>query len=382
METTLTTPFPVLATASWAAAIVMLVRSRLRATARARSTMDGPQLVLTVAVLMLPDGRGDWGTAMSAELAQLRSPSSRWWFALGCARVALLPPDSRRLPAIAAAAAGVAATAVVGVALGRVLPAVQPFAVTFAALIGVFAIVAVGRGRRPDPTRPGPATTAVMLAGVAGCVAIFGYVAVRYPLAVRDPTHGFSVLFAVVLTLYVWLALRPPRILTTSRVGRRIGVATAVVVFGLGYALTAVSSYDGQLFYLLAGLFIGIPGCAAAAAAVGGQRRDGIEAAVWMGLISGTLIFAVHTLVPILGLQLDTAILDEGYPPGVRPDIGVWLTATLGREIGGGIFALLLLPGWALFAGLTAGALGAAAREGFDEPLHRRTAGPSDAGPH
>ena len=64
METTLTTPFPVLATASWAAAIVMLVRSRLRATARARSTMDGPQLVLTVAVLMLPDGRGDWGLSL------------------------------------------------------------------------------------------------------------------------------------------------------------------------------------------------------------------------------------------------------------------------------------------------------------------------------
>jgi hypothetical protein len=101
-----------------------------------------------------------------------------------------------------------------------------------------------------------------------------------------------------------------------------------------------------------------------------------------MGLVSGTLIFAVHTVVPILGFQLDAAILDEGYPPGVRPDIGVWLTALLGREIGGGIFALLLLPGWALFAGLLTGALGAAAREGFDEPLHPRTAGANAADPH
>jgi len=382
METTLTTPFPVIAMASWAAAILMLIRSWLRDTAPVRSTVDGPQLLLAVAVAMLPDGRREWGAGMSAELAQLNSPSSRWWFALGCARVALLPPNSRRLPVIAVAATGVTTTAVVAVAVGRALPAVQTFAVTFATLIGVFATVAVGRGRRPGSTRPGPITTTVMLAGIAGCIAIFAYVAVRYPPAVSDPTHGFSVLFAVVLTLYVWLALRPPRILTASRVGRRIGVATAVVIFGLGYALMAVNSYDGQLFHLLAGLFIGIPGCAAAAAAIGGRRRDGVVAAVWMGLISGTLIFAVHTVVPILGFQLDAAILDEGYPPGVRPDIGAWLTALLGREIGGGIFALLLLPGWALFAGLLTGALGAAAREGFDEPPHPRAAGPNAADPH
>jgi hypothetical protein len=371
METTLTTPFPVLATASWAAAIVMLVRSWLSATTQTRSTMDGPQLLLTATAPMLPDNRGDWGAAMSAELAQLRSPSARWSFALGCTRVALLPPNSRRPWAIAVAAAAVTATAVVGVAVGRVLPAVQVFAVTFTALVGVLATVAVNRGRRPTPARPGAATTAAMLAGVAGCIVIFAYVAVRYPLAVYDPTRGFSVLFAAVLTLYVWLALRPPRFLTTSRLGRRTGVGTAVVIFGLGYSLVAVNSYDGQLMYLLAGLFIGIPGCAVAAGAIGGRRRDGVEAAVWMGLVSGMLIFAVHTLVPILGFQLDAAILDEGYPPGVRPDISVWLSATLGREIGGGIFALLLLPGWALFVGLVAGACGSAAREGFDEPLPR-----------
>jgi hypothetical protein len=173
------------------------------------------------------------------------------------------------------------------------------------------------------------------------------------------------------LTAYVWLALRPPRVLTASRVGRRIGVGTGVVMFGLGYALMAANSYDGQIFYLIAGLFIGIPGCAVAAGAVGGRQRDGVEAAVWMGLVSGTLIFAVHTVVPMLGFQTDAALLDEGYSPGVRPDIGVWLPTMLGREIGGDIFALLLLPGWALFVGLVAGAVGSAVREGFDEPLHR-----------
>jgi len=172
-----------------------------------------------------------------------------------------------------------------------------------------------------------------MLAGVAGCVGIFAYVSERYPAAAHDPSHLFSVLFAVVLAGYIWLALTPPQALTASRSARRIGAGTALVVFGLGYPLVAVYSYDGQLFYLLAGLFL--------------------------------LIFAVHMVVPILGFQLDAALLDEGYPPGVRPDLGGWLPATLGRELGGGIFSLVLLPGWALLCGLIGGNAGAGARREF-----------------
>jgi hypothetical protein len=99
------------------------------------------------------------------------------------------------------------------------------------------------------------------------------------------------------------------------------------------------------------------------------RKRDGVEAAVWLALVGGTLIFAVHTVIPLLGFQLDAALLDDGYPPRARPDLGVWLPMMLGREIGGGIFALLLLPGWAQFAGFVAGAVGSAAREGFDEPV-------------
>jgi hypothetical protein len=45
--------------------------------------------------------------------------------------------------------------------------------------------------------------------------------------------------------------------------------------------------------------------------------------------------------------------------------------ASWAAAIGGDIFALLLRPGWALFVGLVAGAVGSAVREGFDEPLHR-----------
>jgi hypothetical protein len=362
MEAILTTPFPMLARASWTLAVMILLRAWWRRTAAVRSTMDGPQMLLAGALSLLPDRRRDWGTAMSAELTHLRTSSSRWRFALGCARVALFPPRSSRLSVVLVGAAAVTTAVSAGLAVGRVLPALQVFAATFAALVGALATLAVGRSRRPNPSVPGLTVTAAILAGVGGCIAIFAYVAVRYPVAARDPSHAFSVMFAVVLTAYVWLALTPPRALTTSRSARRIGCGVGLVVFGLGYPLVAVNSYDGQLFYLLAGLFVLIPGCAAAAAAIGGTRRHGVQAAVWMGLVSGLLIFVVHMVVPILGFQIEAALVDDGYPPGIGPDLGIWLPRMLGRELGGGIFSLLLLPGWALFFGLVGGAAGAAVR--------------------
>ena len=54
--------------------------------------MDVTRLLLAAAVRRMPEERREWGAAMLAELAQLQNPSTRWWFALGCARVALFPP--------------------------------------------------------------------------------------------------------------------------------------------------------------------------------------------------------------------------------------------------------------------------------------------------
>ena len=56
------------------------------------SLIDIPRLLLTMAVRWMPTERCEWGAAMLAELAQLQNPFTRWWFALGCARVALFPP--------------------------------------------------------------------------------------------------------------------------------------------------------------------------------------------------------------------------------------------------------------------------------------------------
>jgi hypothetical protein len=57
-----------------------------------RATLGTPGLLLDAAVRGMPEERREWGAAMLAELAQLRHPFTRWRFALGCARVALLAP--------------------------------------------------------------------------------------------------------------------------------------------------------------------------------------------------------------------------------------------------------------------------------------------------
>ncbi|MGH9850572.1 MAG: hypothetical protein ACREBD_12095 [Blastocatellia bacterium] len=56
------------------------------------SLAEIPERLLTSAVRRMPAERSEWGAAMLAELAQLQHPSTRWRFALGCARVALFPP--------------------------------------------------------------------------------------------------------------------------------------------------------------------------------------------------------------------------------------------------------------------------------------------------
>jgi len=89
MEATLTTPFPVLAMVAWVAALTIVARDWARRSAAARSAMDGPQMLLAAAAHLLPEQRADWGRAMSAELAQLGS--SRWRFALGCAKGGSVP---------------------------------------------------------------------------------------------------------------------------------------------------------------------------------------------------------------------------------------------------------------------------------------------------
>jgi hypothetical protein len=227
MHVTLTTPFPVMAITFSVLAFTLLLGSWWVRTADQRSSTDGPGLLLAIAVRLLPGERHDWGEAMKAELSQLENPASRWWFALGCAQAALFPPRSSWRPVAMVGILGTAAAVAGGLTMGRVLPAMQVFTITFAGLVGALATLTVARSHRPSLAAPGIAATSALLVGVAGCIAIYAYIAVKYPPAVHDPSHIFSVVFAVLLTGYLWLALTPPRALTTCRFASRLGAGSS-----------------------------------------------------------------------------------------------------------------------------------------------------------
>jgi hypothetical protein len=369
MYVTLTTPFPVMAITLSVCAFALLAYRVWVRTGDSRSTMDGPGLLLTAAVHLLPDERHDWGTAMIGELTQVQSPSARWWFALGCAWAALFPPRRRGLPITLIGLLSVVAAIATGLAMHWVLPAMQVFAVTFVALVGVLATLTVARSHKPGLTTPGIVTSATLLAGVAGCIAIFAYIAAKYPAAVYDPSHVFSVLFAVLLTGYVWLALTPPRSLTTSRFGIRLGTGAALaygLVLGLGilaieFLYTADEGDPALILLLMAVPMALILVCSIIAAGSVQSLRAGIETSVWAGLIIGLLIFNIWLLAPLLGLQIE-AIIADNFGRGFEPDFDIWFPRWLGGELGAMITVLALVPGWLLFFGLIGGAIGSTKR--------------------
>src|SRR5262249_56203219 len=111
-------------------------------------------------------------------LAQVRGRSPRWWFAAGCARAAIFPPRSRRTPVAVALAALAVVTA--GMAVDYALPAMRIFAVTFVALVGALATLAVARSRRVRQAAPGPTITTAGVTGVAACIAPPAYVLLKH----------------------------------------------------------------------------------------------------------------------------------------------------------------------------------------------------------
>lgn len=63
---------------------------------RSPQRRDAAERMLAAAVHNMPADRTEWGRAMLAELEQIEGSWARFWFALGCARVAAFPPGSGR----------------------------------------------------------------------------------------------------------------------------------------------------------------------------------------------------------------------------------------------------------------------------------------------
>lgn len=314
------------------------------------STLDPPARLLATAVATLPADRADWGAAMTAELAQVRDPKARWWFAAGCARTAMFPPRGNRLPVLAVATLATAAVIAAGLAVGHAVPGMGVFAVTFVALVGAMVTMGVARSRRLHRPASGPAVAAAGVAGVAACIAATGYMLRTDPSAAQalGPTH--AIMLAVVLAGCLWLALAPPRGLAASRLARRVGLGAALA---LGAGLLASARMDDDqtgvmgyvIFAPVAIFFLG----SAIAATVRRSLRVGVQAAVWTAVQAGLLLFAVWLVEAVRWYRIDGSLLLDGD----GGSIGVNLSDAV-------FWVLVFIPVWALPFGVLGAALGSA----------------------
>jgi len=324
--------------------------------------VDGPAWVLRAAARGLQGDREPWGQAMLAELASIEDPRRRWRFALGAARVALMPPS--RLGFYPAALAAIVVGAV-WVGAGAFIPRLQVFAVLLAVLLCGYATWLVGGGRVPRsvPRSPRIAIMGVMLIGVATCVGLAGIAASSYPRAVDDPTHLFAVVFALVLATYVGLAVTPPRAAMSQPVGMWAGAIAGLAAV----CLWVVPMVAGRSYSWLSGatawltVVVAVTVGAGFAAVVGRSPQAGVQAGLWTGLVGAPLVF-------ILGLTASLSTAPTATPDALTmyafrqsglPDLPTYLVSD---DLGGLILMLVWLPAWTTAFGTAAGAAATAVR--------------------
>jgi hypothetical protein len=332
----------------WVAAVLLSWRAWTRKAARLSTltTMDGPARLLAAATAALPDHRRDWGAAMSAELTHVQGRSARWWFAAGSARTALFPPRGSRIPVFASGALTAAAAVTTALAVGHALPAMRLFAVTFVVLVGTAGTMAVARWHHNRKAVPSPTIAATGTAGAAACIAGTAYLLAEHPTAGEQLSPPAAVILAVVLAGGLWLALTPPRALTSSRLAPALGV-TAALTLGIGFLVIARSSIhtdSGPMIWLLlapAGIFFL---ASTVAAAVGRSFRTGVQTAVWTALIGTLLIFAIWIPESIYRYGIDAGLLLDGDD------------APIGENLADAIFFLIAIP----VLGFPFGVIGAA----------------------
>jgi hypothetical protein len=308
--------------------------------------MDAPARLLATAVAALPAGRRDWGVAMTAELAQVPDRAARWRFAAGCARTAVFPPRSHRVPVLAVATLTAAAVVVTELAVGHALPAMRAFAVTFVVLAGAMATVAVARSRQVHRPAQGPIIPVAGLAGVAACIAVTGYNLGTDTSATLGSRHAITL--AVVLAGCLWLTLAPPRALTTSKLACRVGLGVALAL-GAGLFLAArLNDGRGIMDYLLSAPVAAFFIASAVVAVASRSLSAGVQTTVWATVISSLLTFAVYVVESLRWYHIHQTFLLDGD----NNDIGQNLHDAV-------IWVLVAVPVWTLPFGVIGAALGA-----------------------
>ena len=293
------------------------------------SAVDSPGRLLAAAVTTLPDHRRDWGTAMTAELAEIRGRSARWQFALSCARAAMWLPPYGGWPVLAlVTGVVVAGIAAAGPAVGAVVPGMRVFAVSFVGLVGALVVLAVGRSRRLR--LPVPALTVLVTSGVAAAIAVTVIFLLRDPGAAEYLSPVGAVFLAAVLAGSLWVAVASPRPLGTNRLAPRLGVGAAVV-FVVGLLLLIRATHDARLapgvqqqisglaiLWLLLGPAAAFFFPALAAASVSRSLRSGLQAGIWTAIASLPFAYALwlHESLGMYAIDGGALLWGDGAPEG------------------------------------------------------------------
>lgn len=337
----------------WYTALYLLLRDR----PEKEQAEDLPATMLAAAVSTLPAGRREWGAAMTAELAQVQERGSRWRFAAGCARTALIPPQSSRSSMLVVAALSLVGVVAAGLATGAAIPEMRVFAVVFAGLVGSVAVLAVARSRSLRPRTSAPSATVVGLAGVAACVGVTGWFLSRYPIGSLHLRPVDALFLAISLTACLGLTLFPPRGLNTDRLPQRVAVVLALALAGglvvasrLG--VRGIGGFDSGIF----GYVFGMPMAALfagslVAALVRRSFRSGAQAAAWIALLTTPAFYAIALMESVRWYENDTSLI---YASDTVP------IEAVGENIRNFMWGLILLPVWWIPFGIFGAAIGSA----------------------
>ena len=321
-----------------------------------RMDEDAATWLGTAAANRLPKARQEWANAMRAELAYVPTGPERWRFAVGMAGIAL----GRSRAVLITGAIGLAISA--GATL-VVRTAVQPLQVVVA-VAGV--LLSVYAARRAA-IRPGPRTNWVvagaLLTSTAAVLAIVIDTVMRYPAAAPDPTHLFSIIFAVTLTAYIALALTPPTGLMDDKRAARWGITGGLAGAAVWATLTLIqpTNIEGTVTALWPAAVV--PMVVAFGVAMARRSgRAGAQAGVWAGLIGGELLFVVN-LIPFLALH--NVVLTDPYDIKAFPHSGFPNPAAyiLNDDLGGLILSLIWLPMFMAGLSIIGATIGTTARK-------------------
>lgn len=277
---------------------------------------DLPARLVTLSTSILHRDRNEWGLAMSAELAQLTGNSERWQFAFGCMWAAITAPP------------------------------------------------------HPDANAPGIRINAMLLAGVAGCVATTAYVLSTWRQAADDISLGTWAGFAAALATYLWFALRPPGPAVSHGNAARKGAAIGVALFVVGALGRTVidevvppSNGDAIVGLFLTVVVLSTLGISAfLVARAEGSFGAAVTSSLWIGLVCSILAFNADVIAILIRFNLDTHMrhsMPEFYTL-VTPD--AFLGIHIGEHLASAMDGLRTLPLLALLAGAIGAMIGRTAR--------------------